>query len=86
MICSRCGMPRRLVGPQLSLDGWGRACVRYACQACGYSWTEAMRAREVPAGRVVSIAAHPKYAARTSFRSKSSAGLPLATTFPLAST
>jgi len=40
MICPRCGTPRRPIGPRLSLDGWGRACVRYACYGCGYSWNE----------------------------------------------
>jgi hypothetical protein len=40
MICPRCGTPRRPIGPRLSLDGWGRGCLRYACYGCGYGWTE----------------------------------------------
>jgi hypothetical protein len=40
MICPRCGTPRRPIGPHLSLDGWGRGCLRYACYGCGYGWTE----------------------------------------------
>jgi len=41
MICPRCGTSRPPLGPRLRLDGWGRACARYACDGCGHSWTEA---------------------------------------------
>jgi len=46
MICPRCGTPRRPIGPRLSLDGWGRGCLRYACDGCGYGWTEPAPDRE----------------------------------------
>jgi hypothetical protein len=40
MICARCGTSRQPIGPRLSLDGWGRASLRYACHGCGYGWVE----------------------------------------------
>jgi len=40
MICARCGTSRQLIGPRHSLDGWGCACLRYACHGCGYGWIE----------------------------------------------
>jgi len=52
MICSRCGTPRRPIGPRYSLDGWGRECRRYACRDCGYSWIESTRDQKYPAGVV----------------------------------
>src|SRR5271168_2929696 len=40
MICLRCGTSRRPIGPRKRIDGWGRECLRYACDECGYSWNE----------------------------------------------
>jgi hypothetical protein len=40
MICVRCGTARPPIGPRHSLDGWGRACLRYACRDCGYGWAD----------------------------------------------
>jgi rubredoxin len=50
MICPRCGTSRPPVGPRLSLDGWGRACARFACHGCGHSWTEAVPEQDCAAG------------------------------------
>jgi len=52
MICDRCGTPKQPIGPRYDLDGWGRECLRYACYACGYSWTEQI-ANAGPVLRVV---------------------------------
>jgi hypothetical protein len=38
MICPRCGTATVPRGPRQSLDGWGRACRRYACADCGYAF------------------------------------------------
>ena len=54
MICPRFGSLRRPIGPRLALDGWGRECWRYGCDACGYSWNEPVQ-RQAPRLVIASI-------------------------------
>lgn len=48
MICSRCGTSRRPIGPHRRMDVWGRECLRYACDECGYSWNEPISGNAPP--------------------------------------
>jgi hypothetical protein len=66
MICPRCGTSRRPIGPRMRLDGWGRPCLRYACDDCGYSWNESTR-DQVPPPQVADLTPHPATARRLFF-------------------